>query len=56
LWKGSRQEILDQVAQLASEYLVDEGSFTGIASGIFLSELAMLSEFAEAVIKPLNQD
>lgn len=57
LWKGSRQEVLDHVAQLASKYRVDE-FFLWHHVGYFPQdvELAMLNEFAEAAIKPLNRD
>lgn len=57
LWKGSRQEVPDEVARLASEYGVDK-FFLWHHVGYFPQdvELAMLNEFAEAVIKPLNRD
>ena len=57
LWKGSRQEVLDHVAELATEYSVDE-FFLWHHVGYFAQdlELEMLNEFAEAVIKPLKGD
>ena len=55
LWKGSRQEVLDHVVRLARTYGADE-FFLWHHVGYFPQEqeLAMLQEFAEAVIKPLN--
>ena len=53
LWKGSRQEVADHVNRLANTYKVDE-FFLWHHVGYFPEEveMAMLSEFAEAVIKP----
>jgi hypothetical protein len=55
LWKGSRQEVLDHVARLAKHYEVEE-FFLWHHVGYFPQEveLAMLQEFAEAVIEPLR--
>lgn len=55
LWTGSRQEVLDHVAGLARKYQVDE-FFLWHHVGYFPQEveMAMLQEFAEAVIAPLN--
>lgn len=55
LWKGSRQQMLDDVAGLAEKYGVDE-FFCWHHTGWFTQEQEMdvLNEFAEAVIKPLN--
>jgi alkanesulfonate monooxygenase SsuD/methylene tetrahydromethanopterin reductase-like flavin-dependent oxidoreductase (luciferase family) len=57
LWKGSRQEVLDHVAGLSGEYGVNE-FFLWHHVGYFPQdiELAMLNEFAEAVIQPLNRN
>ena len=55
VWKGTRQEVLDHVAGLAERYEVDE-FFCWHHVGYFPKEqeMAMLNEFAEGVIKPLN--
>ncbi len=55
LWKGSRQEVLDHVARLAEQYQVEE-FFLWHHVGYFPQEveMAMLQEFADAVIKPMN--
>jgi alkanesulfonate monooxygenase SsuD/methylene tetrahydromethanopterin reductase-like flavin-dependent oxidoreductase (luciferase family) len=55
LWKGSRQEVLDHVARLAKQYEVEE-FFLWHHVGYFPQEveLAMLQEFADAVIRPLR--
>ena len=56
LWKGSRPEVADHVNRLADTYKVDE-FFLWHHVGYFPEEveMAMLSEFAEAVIKPSRQ-
>ncbi|MSO77582.1 MAG: LLM class flavin-dependent oxidoreductase [Alphaproteobacteria bacterium] len=53
VWKGSRQEVADHVNRLALTYGVDE-FFLWHHVGYFPEEveMAMLHEFAEAVIKP----
>lgn len=55
LWKGSPQQVLDDVSRLHEAYGVKE-FFLWHHVGYFEheQELAMLNEFAEAVIKPLN--
>ncbi|HEY0296057.1 MAG TPA: LLM class flavin-dependent oxidoreductase [Bordetella sp.] len=55
LWKGSRQQMLDDVATLAEKFGVEE-FFCWHHVGWFTQEQEMsaLNEFAEAVIKPLN--
>ena len=55
LWKGSRQEVLDHVTRLATDYHVDE-FFLWHHVGYFPQEveLALLKEFADAVITPVN--
>jgi len=54
LFKGSRQEVLDHVAGLVERFKVNE-FFLWHHIGYFPQEveMAMLEEFAEAVIKPL---
>jgi alkanesulfonate monooxygenase SsuD/methylene tetrahydromethanopterin reductase-like flavin-dependent oxidoreductase (luciferase family) len=55
LWTGTRQQVLDHVAGLAEKYQVGE-FFLWHHIGYFPQEIekAMLNEFAEAVIRPLN--
>ena len=55
VFKGSRQEVLDHVTSVAERYQIDE-FFLWHHIGYFPQEqeMAMLAEFAEAVIKPLN--
>ncbi len=55
MWMGSHQEVLDHVGRLEREYGVRE-YFLWHHVGYFEQdqELAMLNEFAEAVIKPLS--
>ena len=55
LWKGSHQQVLDEVSRLHEAYGVSE-FFLWHHVGYFEheQELAMLNEFSEAVIKPLN--
>jgi hypothetical protein len=56
LWKGSRQEVQDEVARLVKQFKANE-IFLWHHVGYFPQEveLAMLSEFAEAVIKPMGK-
>lgn len=56
LWKGSRQQVADHVGRLNKTFGVDE-FFLWHHVGYFPEEveMAMLSEFAEAVIKPGRQ-
>lgn len=53
LWTGSRQQVADHVNRLAEQYALNE-FFLWHHVGYFPEEveMAMLSEFAEAVIKP----
>jgi hypothetical protein len=55
LWKGSRQEVQDEVAHLVKKFKANE-IFLWHHVGYFPQEveLAMLREFAEAVIKPMR--
>jgi alkanesulfonate monooxygenase SsuD/methylene tetrahydromethanopterin reductase-like flavin-dependent oxidoreductase (luciferase family) len=55
VWRGPRQQLLDSVASLAARHRVDE-FFLWHHVGYVPQEqeMAMLSAFAEAVIKPLN--
>lgn len=55
LWKGSRQEVQDEVARLVKKFKANE-IFLWHHVGYFPQEveLAMLSEFAEAVIEPMS--
>jgi alkanesulfonate monooxygenase SsuD/methylene tetrahydromethanopterin reductase-like flavin-dependent oxidoreductase (luciferase family) len=55
LWKGSRHEVQDEVTRLVKKFKTNE-IFLWHHVGYFPQEveLAMLSEFAEAVIKPLS--
>ena len=55
LWKGSRQEVQDEVLRLVQKFKANE-IFLWHHVGYFPQEveLAMLSEFAEAVIKPMS--
>lgn len=54
LWKGSRQEVQDHVVRLGKQYGIEE-FFLWHHVGYFPQEIemAMLNEFAEAVVKPL---
>jgi alkanesulfonate monooxygenase SsuD/methylene tetrahydromethanopterin reductase-like flavin-dependent oxidoreductase (luciferase family) len=53
MWEGSRQEVADQIGRLSSAYGTEE-YFLWHHVGYFPQEveMAMLEEFAEAVIKP----
>ena len=54
--KGSRHEVQDEVARLVKKFKANEIFFLWHHVGYFPQEveLAMLSEFAEAVIKPMS--
>ncbi len=56
MWMGSHQEVLDHVSRLKETYGVNE-YFLWHHVGYFErdQELAMLNEFAEAVIKPMSE-
>src|SRR5579872_606536 len=56
LWTGSRQQVLDHVARLARQYDVEE-FFLWHHIGYFPQEveMAMLQEFADAVIQPITR-
>ncbi|MEX0732144.1 MAG: LLM class flavin-dependent oxidoreductase [Aquisalimonadaceae bacterium] len=55
MWEGSRQQVADEVGRLSETYGVDE-FFLWHHVGYFPDdvEMAMLEEFAEAVIKPAS--
>lgn len=54
MWEGSRQQVADEIGRLRDTYKVNE-FFLWHHVGYFPDEveMAMLSEFAEAVIKPM---
>lgn len=55
IWNGSRQEVLDNVMQLAERYQIEE-FFVWHHVGMFGDDLEheALIEFAEGVIKEVN--